>query len=75
MAIWFQEKEDGISLYIRDNGASFSSETKGIGLKSLQELAKGLGGKLLIEGVPSRGTTVHLIVPFKGYDAVKEEKL
>ncbi|MED1204626.1 sensor histidine kinase [Heyndrickxia acidicola] len=75
MAIWFQEKEDGISLYIRDNGASFLSETKGIGLKSLQELAMGLGGKLLIEGVPSRGTTVHLIVPFKGYDAVKEEKL
>jgi signal transduction histidine kinase len=71
IAIYFQMKKEGLSLYIRDNGASFASgqpfpARQGIGLRSLHELAKGVGGNLHIEGLPSHGTTVHLTVPFKG---------
>jgi signal transduction histidine kinase len=79
IAIYFQMKKEGLSLYIRDNGASFSSGSpsltgQGIGLRSLHELAQRVGGKLQVEGLPSHGTTVHLTVPFMGNYIYEGEK-
>ena len=56
-----------VNLTVRDQGAGFDvAETKaspGIGLVSMQERCKLVGGELSIESAPPRGTTIHGRVP------------
>ena len=58
---------DAIHLTVRDSGSGFDSEgalkTQGLGLVSMAERVKLVGGRLLIDSQPHRGTTIHAKVP------------
>jgi PAS domain S-box-containing protein len=58
----------GIGLSVRDNGRGFDLESKnacvgGLGLVSMQERARGLGGFLRIHSLPRAGTKVCVWIP------------
>lgn len=58
----------GLGLSVRDNGQGFdlagkSVRAKGLGLMSMQERARGLGGLLRIHSLPGKGTKVHVWIP------------
>ena len=58
----------GIGLSVRDNGKGFdyenkSGRTKGLGLVSMEERARGLGGFLRIHSLPRAGTKVCAWIP------------
>ena len=58
----------GIGLSVRDNGKGFDIESKnarvkGLGLVSMQERARGLGGFLRIHSLPRDGTKVCAWIP------------
>ena len=59
---------DEIHLTVADSGAGFDREavmkSTGLGLTSMQERLKSVGGTLSIESLPLRGTTIHARVPF-----------
>ncbi|UJF33845.1 PAS domain-containing sensor histidine kinase [Paenibacillus hexagrammi] len=62
-----RDMQSYIEVQIRDQGKGFerSGSAKGVGLLSMEERAKGIGGKLDIASVPGRGTTVTLTIPAK----------
>ena len=57
-----------IHLVVRDRGPGFdvaaATRGRGIGLISMQERVKLVGGHLAIESRPQQGTTIHARVPF-----------
>jgi len=59
---------DEIHLTVADSGAGFDREaaktSRGLGLTSMQERLRLVGGALSIESQPRRGTTIHARVPF-----------
>jgi PAS domain S-box-containing protein len=64
-----------IDLTVSDSGAGFDTqatkEGRGLGLTSMQERLKSVGGELCIESQPQRGTTIHARVPLSsGSDSV-----
>jgi signal transduction histidine kinase len=58
---------DGIDLRISDSGAGFNPESAkeevGLGLISMRERLRLVGGHLSIESKPSRGTRIRARVP------------
>ena len=60
---------DAIDLTVRDSGSSFDVEeglkTSGLGLVSMTERIKLVGGQLSIESYRGRGTTIHARVPLR----------
>jgi PAS domain S-box-containing protein len=58
---------DEVHLMVKDSGAGFDLETakmsRGLGLISMEERLKLLNGRLSIESLPNRGTTIHACVP------------
>jgi signal transduction histidine kinase len=58
-------KGDSVVMQVGDNGRGFdasrraASESGGIGLDSMAERAKALGGELRLESAPGRGTLVE----------------
>src|SRR5208282_6163239 len=58
---------DAIHLTVRDSGSGFDSgvtlNTHGLGLISMAERVKLVGGQLAIDSQPHRGTTIHAAVP------------
>ena len=63
----------GIGLSVRDNGKGFDHENKndcmrGLGLVSMQERARGLGGFLRIHSLPRDGTKVCTWIPLSSED-------
>jgi signal transduction histidine kinase len=60
---------DAIDLTVRDSGPGFDVEeamkTSGLGLVSMGERIKLVGGQLSIESHPGCGTTIHARVPFR----------
>jgi len=63
------EKKDKLELTIKDNGEGINEEkmhdSKSYGLMGMKERTEFLGGELNIKGVPGKGTTVIVIIPFK----------
>jgi len=62
---------NGIGLSVRDNGKGFDLESKnacvrGLGLVSMQERARGLGGFLRCHSLPRNGTKVCVWIPRYG---------
>ncbi len=59
---------DEIHLTVKDSGAGFDREaamkSTGLGLTSMQERLRLVGGALSIESQPRRGTTIYARVPF-----------
>jgi signal transduction histidine kinase len=61
------ETADSIHLIVRDNGQGFDLKTamkeRGLGIVSMRERVKLVGGELSIDSQPSGGTTIHARVP------------
>ena len=60
-----------IELTVRDFGAGFDVSTaqgRGLGLTSMQERVRAVGGQLVILSEPQRGTTIHASVPLVSDD-------
>jgi signal transduction histidine kinase len=59
--------DDQIELTVEDKGAGFSKTsdkmTKGLGMTSMQERVRHVGGEFSINSEPSRGTTVRVSIP------------
>jgi signal transduction histidine kinase len=58
---------DRFHLDVRDHGVGFagSSEGRGLGLASMQERARLLGGSCVVEPAPGGGTRVHAQLPLR----------
>ena len=57
---------DQIELTVRDLGAGFDAATiqgRGLGLTSMKERVRAVGGQLAILSEPRRGTTIHASLP------------
>ncbi len=58
---------DGVHLVVEDSGRGFDAaatpRSRGLGLLSMEERARSLGGRLIIESRPGRGTRLEAIVP------------
>jgi two-component system sensor histidine kinase UhpB len=58
--------EDGRQLQVEDDGRGFRPATRGLagyGLRSMRSRARALGGQLLLEAAPGRGTVLTLFCP------------
>ena len=62
LAVSLERIGDRVRLRVRDYGRGFDSTapTSGFGLISMRERAQAAGGRLAIESVPGRGTTVEV---------------
>ncbi|WP_425465033.1 PAS domain-containing sensor histidine kinase [Paenibacillus sinopodophylli] len=60
-----EERPDEVEIRIVDRGQGFKIEQsrQGVGLFSMEERARSIGGKLDIASEPGKGTSVRLIVP------------
>jgi len=67
IVIILSRNADKITLTIQDNGKGFEVEGKyrGIGLKLIQERAKGLNGEAFIHSTPGKGTRTEVIITLK----------
>jgi signal transduction histidine kinase len=65
-----RRKDGGVALAVRDNGAGFDPSRKGerasLGLASMRERVRLLGGRLHIQSVPGNGTSLSAWVPLPG---------
>jgi signal transduction histidine kinase len=59
--------DDEISLILEDNGKGFDVNTaaNGIGLQNMQSRIAYLGGHLILDSLPGRGTTAIVTIPLK----------
>ena len=69
------ENSGDIDLVVSDSGTGFDIEAarqgQGLGLTSMQERVRLVGGTIVIESKPLAGTTIYIRVPFK-LDAIKK---
>ena len=69
--VWLDLRQDAdkVMLSVRDNGRGISheqiSDSRSLGLIGMRERIKARHGTLKIEGVPSQGTTVSVIIPLE----------
>jgi signal transduction histidine kinase len=68
IAVRLEENGDGLGLSVADDGAGFDPgdaalRARRLGLTSMEERARELGGRLEIESAPGAGTSVRLEVP------------
>jgi signal transduction histidine kinase len=58
---------DGLDITVRDKGRGFDwreiRQNEGLGIRSMEERARSLGGKFKIHSEPGKGTTVNAWVP------------
>ncbi len=68
-SIRLTENDGRIDIRIEDDGNGFDTETAqqsdGLGMKSMQERARLLGGELTVQSEPGLGTRVHLVLPVR----------
>ena len=64
------ETQDGVELFISDTGVGFDVErgraSKGLGLVSMEERVRLVGGTLLLQSHPGKGTELQVLVPSRG---------
>jgi signal transduction histidine kinase len=63
--IEFKRESDHLDVQIIDDGSGFNpvDDLQGLGLRSMNERAEGLGGTLQIESAPGAGTKVNVKMP------------
>jgi signal transduction histidine kinase len=75
VAIRLSESEGGLCLAVADDGVGFVVENGsghspgGLGLHTMRERARALGGRLEIKSMPGQGTTVKVYLPRKGIES------
>jgi len=52
-----------LRVQVTDDGAGGADPTAGSGLRGLADRVEALGGRLLVESAPGRGTTVAAVIP------------
>jgi signal transduction histidine kinase len=61
-------EDDSLVLRVRDNGRGITrgqiEDPQSLGLVEMRELALSFGGKLSLDGIPGKGTTVSVEIPF-----------
>ncbi|WP_181885133.1 PAS domain S-box protein [Pontibacter diazotrophicus] len=65
-SLLLREQKDSLVLLAEDNGKGFELEhiqTKGIGIKSLQDRVKLLSGTIRINSAPGQGTLIQITLP------------
>ena len=59
--------DERLELYVSDGGAGFDPDAvrrkEGIGLISMRERLRSIGGQLVVQTAPSHGTRIHVTVP------------
>ena len=67
VSVHLQANDGQVSLRVTDNGKGFDREqvVAGVGLASMQERARQLGGALTIQSQLSQGTTILAEIPFR----------
>jgi two-component system, LuxR family, sensor kinase FixL len=70
---------DGVELHVRDNGVGFSpqSDSRGLGLRTMEQRARLVGGRLRVQADPGTGVEVICSVPktmLKEPSAAEESK-
>jgi PAS domain S-box-containing protein len=67
--VHLSRERNTIRLSVRDSGIGFDLDAaikgRGVGLSSMQERAKLIGGELLIESRPQHGTTIQVRAPLR----------
>ncbi len=67
--------QDLITMHVSDSGKGFDPDgpagRKGLGLISVQERVRGIGGQVLIQSAPSQGTCIQIRVPLPGLVATQ----
>lgn len=66
MELRLERKENGIRLYVRDNGVGFDMNVKkhaSYGMESMRERVNEIGGTIHIVSAPGRGTRIDIRVP------------
>ena len=67
MIVTYTKGDDSVFVSISDNGVGFSAEdvdiNKSFGLTIMRDRARDVGGDILIDSSPSKGTTVTVILP------------
>lgn len=65
-SVSLKETEAGVVATVADRGKGFVADRRGqgVGLFSMEERARSVGGKLTVESAPDAGTIVTLTVPF-----------
>ena len=60
------ERDGGLELTVRDQGRGFdeSSANAGDGLRNMRDRIGAIGGALVVESSPGRGTIVHARIPY-----------
>lgn len=75
VAIRLSESEGGLCLAVADDGVGFVLENGsghspgGLGLHTMRERARALGGRLEIKSMPGQGTTIKVNLPRKGTES------
>ena len=61
-----EERDGGLELTVRDQGRGFdeSSAKPGDGLRNMRDRIGAIGGELVVESSPGRGTIVHARIPY-----------
>jgi len=54
---------DWLAIEVRDDGVGFATAGRGLGLQSMKERARLLGGVCTVETMPSRGTRITARLP------------
>jgi signal transduction histidine kinase len=66
-SIWRATLKDTINLTVKDSGAGFDPQEamrgRGLGLTSMKERLKVVGGHLSLHSQPAHGTIVHAVAP------------
>lgn len=65
-SVSIKETGESVVAIISDRGNGFGADRRGhgVGLFSMEERARGVGGRLTVDSAPGEGTTVTLTVPF-----------
>jgi signal transduction histidine kinase len=63
-----RHEDDRIVVRVADDGIGGADPGKGSGLRGLADRVAALNGRLAVESVPGRGTTVHAIIPVSTLD-------
>ena len=66
--VYLNQHDDGINIMVEDNGKGFNTtqltkKSTGIGLLSAERRIENLGGKMMIESQPGKGTSVIIDMP------------
>jgi len=68
ITVSFRHESDGLSLIVSDKGVGFVPQSGfgGLGIVSMRERLRTIGGSLSIIAAPGQGTTIRATVPRRG---------